>query len=195
MTQFTGKNKYERLKDLEKLGLNTSAAILLDPKIGLTEEFENFLSNFTQIGIRSFREDGKGSGRSPFYPQVSVEEARRLVPEILKEGYNTIVYESVPTSINIIVGTCWRRDESSFVVELANGPRTVRDLMSIGKIDSRFEINDINRLEDPRLKEVVESSSKLPVGTILEWSLHSEKVGQKKENYIYWEWLHDGLKK
>ncbi len=187
-------NKFERVRLLRHLGLNTENSVLLQSLADVDRE-ASFLSRFDHYSVRTFQRDVDRMGE-PHFPFVSKAEFDASCLPLLSEGYCLMVAEPVDPSDALFAGALLRSADG-FLVEVATGPGTVRRVTHDGQIDVQLGVRDPREIEDPvdirdaLLKitalEFRWRSDLILTDVVYEFSVYRVPVGWKRQRSIFWE--------
>lgn len=184
-----GLNKYERVKLLERWGLNVPESVLYD--MGSKIDFSDpiFKRWGERMSIRTFPPHGPDFG-TPYYFDIPVEEAKTLVPNLMAK-YNLVLNEPINPKYAKIAGCIMLEEGRPITVEVARGAGvTVRDVTSGQRIDERYTAHRVNEIGDPDIREAVSKALKVPRrNLIIEFSVYTIDIGLKKEPIIYWDYV------
>ena len=186
-------NKYERIQFVKRIGLNTEENILIKPNTDIKEYF-NFLKNLDEFSLRTFRKDDK---ITPHYPIISKKNLIPKINELQKSGYNLILATPINPKDCKFAGAAWKTLDK-IVIEIANGPGTVRRVTHNNEIDKRYIINKFNILDNypTEIKKCIYNFRRTKLDNVIfEFSWYNKLIGHKKENFICWEITDDGTKK
>lgn len=187
-------NKFERIRLLRHLGLNTEDSVLVESHADL-DKHARFLSQLEQRSVRTFLRSGEGRG-DPHFPIVTSGEFESACVPLLDQGYALIVAKPIDPTDATLAG-CIERRSSGFLVEVAFGPGTVRRVTHEGSIDQTLELSGA---DDPgcgpeiarALSELTKAESRLVSGllrtdVLYEFSVYDHPVGWKNDSVIFWE--------
>lgn len=189
-------NKFERVRLLRHLGVNTENSVLLQSLADIDREAE-FLSRFDRYSVRTFQREVDRMGE-PHFPVVSRAEFETSCLPLLSQGYCLMVAEPVDPGDALFAGSLVRSADG-FLVEVASGPWTVRRVTHDEQIDVRLEVHHPRDIEDPveirdALLKIAALESRWRSDLILtdvvyEFSVYRLPVGWKRERSIFWEIL------
>ncbi len=187
-------NKFERIRLLRHLGLNTEDSVLVQSRADL-DKHTRFLSQLEKRSVRTFLRAGEGRGEPHFPIVTSGVFASTCVP-LLDQGYALIVAKPIDPADATLAG-CIERRPGGFLVEVAFGPGTVRRVTHEGSIDQSLELLGA---DDPScgpeiaraLSELTKAESRLVSGllrtdVLYEFSVYAHPVGWKNDSVIFWE--------
>lgn len=182
-------NKFQRVKLLEQWGLNVPESVLYD--IGSNIDFSDpiFKRWGNRLSIRTFPPHGSDYGR-PYYFDISVEEAKTLVPTLLTK-YNLVLNEPINPKHAKLAGCIMLEEGRPIIVEVARGAGvTVRDVTSGRRIDERYTAHKVSGIGDSDIRAAVSKALQVPRrNLIMEFSVYSIDIGLKKEPIIYWDYV------
>jgi len=182
-------NKYERIKLIRDLGINTEDNILFTPYIDVND-LMTFILNMNEVSVRVF-DPKKDNRKTPHYPIVKITELRKTLTEIFSQGFYAIVAKPIDPKDCLLAGTIWKQSLSGWI-ELAIGPCTVRRVTHDCVVDYRYNYpKDI--ILDDRIKEMLATVKGIRYeNCIFELSYYSIPVGWKNEHIIVWDITGDG---
>lgn len=195
--------KYERIKQLERLGHNVPMLIRIPCGTKFDKKLENRLIDFAGdrklMTVRTYAPtDEKLHGGGPFFPEIPVRRAISKVRELLPH-YHVLFQEAVDWKKTRLVGRTLFIPSSTNSFEVLKGSKIrVRDLDDppgrrkplVGFFVSPEEI------EDPEIRQITHRIARIPIGlrepgpVVVEWNLQeaSNPVGVKNEPLLLWEW-------
>ena len=186
-------HKYERIRLLRHLGLNTEVSVLIESALDL-QAHQRFLAPLDRVSVRTFSRTGAVD--EPHFPILSRADFERDCIPLLDQGYSLIVATPIDPADALLAGCILRRAQD-FLVEVALGPGTVRRVTHDGKIDLQMELSgpDDRRCQPeirPALVELLHAERHSPGNMTLrevlyEFSVYSGPVGWKKEPAIFWD--------
>jgi hypothetical protein len=195
--------KYERVKQLERLGHNVPVltripcGTLFDRK--LEKQLLDFAGTRRLMTVRTYAPEAeKLHGGGPFFPEIPVRKAISKVRELLPH-YHVLFQEAVDWKKTRLLGrTLFDASRTnSYEVLRGKGVR-VRDLdeppHGMKPIVGFF--SDPGEISDPEIREVTQRIYRIPRALrepgpiIVEWNLQepSDLVGVKGEPLLLWEW-------
>lgn len=197
--------KFRDIEILHNLGFNTPNVLLnlpqFDDKIEKHRMWKAISINESpeypnpRVSIRTCRD---GENLCPFHPNVPLEAAEKLVPELIEEGYEVMISEGIDPVNCLLRGNVVRRPDKPVVtLEWINGPGTVRDLEKATTIQHlsltiyqgvNEEFIDLDAIP-VEIRPLVKAYFETPsfAHKILEWSFYNRPVGRKKQPEICWE--------
>ena len=182
-------NKFQRVKLLERWRLNVPESILFDmgSEVDFTDPIFERWGN--HLSIRTFPPHGSDFG-TPYHFDISIEEAKGLVPTLLAK-YNLVINEPINPKHAKLAGCIMLEEDRPITIEIARGAGvTVRDVTSGRRIDERYTAHKVNDIGDPDIKEAVSKALQIPRrNLIIEFSVYSIDIGIKKEPIIYWDYV------
>jgi hypothetical protein len=186
-------HKYDRIRLLRHLGLNTEVSVLIESESDLRRH-EAFLAPLERMSVRTFSRTGATD--EPHFPIIGRATFETDCLPLLDQGYSLIVAEPIDPAGAQLAGCILRRPED-FLVELAEGPGTVRRVTHEGKIDLQLAVSGP---DDPRCRadirpavtELAEAERQWRADVTLmdvlyEFSVYAYPVGWKNEPVIFWE--------
>jgi len=186
-------NKYERIEKVRLLGLNTEENILVKPD-SKSIIYQTFLKDLDKCSIRTFRND---EHNVPHYPILTKEEALNIIPILQKQEYNCIVATPIDPKDCEFAGACLKTIDE-LIIEIADGPGTVRRVTHESKIDRSYTIPiySIQKTSDLKVNQCIAKFKNVYLNNIIfEFSWYKIPVGYNYENFICWEVTDDGTKK
>lgn len=196
-------NKFERIQRVRQLGLNTEDCILVTKKEDLVDNV--FLEQFTQYSIRTFWKDGNEIRKTPHSAVVLLKDLWTKSCKLLHDGLYLIIKDAIDPKDALFAGAALKTSDE-IIIEIANGPVTVREVTHKNNIDERYTA-DLNKrifvnVPEPRnlLKILVmkrclyEFMSVDKANIIFEFSYYNIPVGWKHEQFICWEITPSGHK-
>jgi hypothetical protein len=142
-----------------------------------------------RLSIRTFPPQGPDYG-SPYYFDISIEEAKTLLPTLIAK-YNLVINEPINPNYAKLAGCIMLEEGRPITVEVARGAGvTVRDVTSGRRIDERYTAHEINEIGDSDIKGAVSKALQIPRrNLIVEFSVYSMDIGIKKEPIIFWDYV------
>ena len=184
-----GLNKYERVKLLEKWGLNVPESVLYD--IGSKIDFSApiFQRWGNRLSIRTFPPRGSDFG-TPYYFDIPIDKAKILVPALIAK-YHLVINEPINPKHAKLAGCIMLEENRPIIVEIARGAGvTVRDVTSGQRIDERYTAHRVSDIGDPDIREAVSKALQVPRrNLIIEFSIYTIDIGLKREPIIYWDYV------
>jgi hypothetical protein len=188
-------NKFERIRLIKALGLNTEEDILITSEEDWVRQ-SRWLNRFDAYTVRAFRQDGV-TGTDPYFAVIGREDFEPHRRDWLDRGLMLIIAEPVDPQYAEFAGTILRDGELT-EVQIARGPgATVRRVTHEGYIDDTYVVRDRGKSTgDPKvdeaLRKVHEVEDRYPhlsslSHVIYEFSYYRTKVGYRKEHAIFWE--------
>jgi hypothetical protein len=187
-------NKFERIRLVRYLGLNTEDSVLVASRADLAKHTP-FLSKCDRFSVRTFR-PGLDAPYEPHFPIVSEAEFESDCVPLLERGYNLIVANGIDPVDALLAGCIWaRRDD--YLVEAALGPGTVRRVTHGGQIDLSLKLAGARPRSAPAeisealgvLAETEDSWATQVVlrNVLYEFSVYRAPVGWAEQRVIFWE--------
>lgn len=185
-------NKFDRIQFLRELGLNTQVSVVIHNVDDLKRHRE-FLEKSPRYSIRSF-----WKMKSIFYPDFKPIVPREWIdenaPTLLSKGLNLIIAEPIDPNDAVLAG-CIVRHGSITVIEIANGPVTVRRVTHEGYVDERYlcyghlpyTSNLTINLALSNLREAELLSEIAFEASNFEFSYYPYGVGWLSKPLIFWE--------
>ncbi len=202
------KNKYERIRIVRSLGLNTENSILVTSKDDLDSEFIRSRDSFS---VRTFNHKcttvaEEYASKSVHLATCSKEELFAKADELFVQDLHLIVADKIDPADCEFRGACMK-DDKCFTIDIAVGPGTVRDVTNKHIIDYGFTnipfavrwINFINSSNADaellkKLYKCIEQFRKVSLHNIIfEFSWYKIPVGINHENFICWEITTNGI--
>ena len=195
--------KYERIKQLERLGQNVPMLIRIpcgtkfDGK--LEKELRDFAGGRKLMTVRTYAPEAeKLHGGGPFFPEIPVHKAIAKVRDLLPR-YHVLFQEAIDWKKTRLVGRTLFRPLAENAYEVMRGSRIrVRDLDNppAGKKVISGLFSDPSEVADPEIRTIIEKTFRIPralgevAPVILEWNLQepTDRVGTKGEPLLLWEW-------
>ena len=185
--------KYDKIKLVRDYGLNTEENILVTP-VTKPKKYLTFLANLSACSIRTFKDDNI---KTPHYAHIEKLKALDLIPELQREKYNIILATPINPKDCAFAGCIWHGLETT-IVEVADGPGTVRRVTHENAISRRYTLNNFTQenTNDPRINIALRKIRNIGFSHIIyEFSWYNKKVGHLNENFICWEMTDDGTGK
>ena len=185
-------NKYERIEFVRELGLNTEENILIKPDESITI-YQDFIEQESEFSIRTFRGDDL---KTPHCPIVKKSELYTILDILQKDNYDIILARPINPKDCEFAGAI-RKTLDSVIVEIADGPCTVRRVTHEGIIDKRYVLDYFKRgTTDYKINSCLSEINKTGLtDVIFEFSYYKIPVGYKNQNFICWEITGDGTEK
>ena len=187
-------NKFERIRLVRYLGLNTEDSVLVESRADL-DKHASFLSRLDACSVRTFPRASEGHSK-PHFPIVTLAEFQSACLPLLDQGYALIVAKPIDPADATLAGRIARRP-GDFLVEVALGPGTTRRVTHEGRIDQALELSGP---DDPRCgPEIAQALNELNAAerrwadqlqltdVRYEFSAYGHPVGWKDEPIIFWE--------
>jgi len=193
-------NKWKSIEKLRALEINAPATKLISYADSEREVLRKIIWAIKEgegkVSIRTFPRSEEQWAKNPL---ICVCEGYlntvMKVKSLLKQGYNVSVGPAIDPKHCIIAGTCWKRSNGTFIIEMVYGPGTVRRITREGKIDYTIAILGEKDIEDanPIIQEVIKRAKKIPEDNIIiEWSYYHIRIGHLKDFLIFWDYLPGG---
>jgi hypothetical protein len=194
--------KYERIKQLERLGQNVPLLMRISCGTRFTKTLEKQLLDFAHghklMTVRTYAPtDEKFRGGGPFYPEISVTKAIAKVRDLLPH-YHVLFQEAIDINKTKFVGRTLFDLSGRNSFEVLRGKVRVRDLdhppHGLRPVIGFFLRPD--EIEDPEIRCVTQRISRIPLALgelgpiVVEWNLQNptDLVGVRKEPFLLWEW-------
>ena len=187
-------NKFERIRLLEFLGLNTEVSVLVEDIVDL-KKHSAFLGRLDSMSVRTFAASAEPTFE-PHFPIVSQPEFEATCLPLLDQGLSLIVAEPIDP-VDAVLAGCVAHERQGFVIEVALGPGTVRRVTRDGRVDRAWRVSSPNDLAaDPEIGSVLEkvvaveqtwSQDISLVPVLYEMSIYKNAVGTRREHIIFWE--------
>ncbi len=194
--------KYERIKQLERLGYNVPLLMRLPCGTEFDKRLEKTLIEFADgrklMTVRTYApEDEKLRGGGPFFPEIPVRSAIAKVRELLPH-YHVLFQEAVDVKKSLMVGRTLLDPSGRNTFEVLRGQVRVRKIDNPPK-NKKVEVGFFSQpaeIEDPEIRFVNERIFRIPPAlgeadpVIVEWNLQlpSDPVGVRHEPLVIWEW-------
>jgi len=189
------RNKFQRVQLPRKFGLNGENSVLITSMKEL--RISDFVSQRNSFSVRTFWEEAPPAwlnATAPHLVTVTKKSLLKKAPELFKTGLHLIVADKIDPKDCAFRGCILIQEQGIAVMEIANGPGTVRTVTNEGKIDETIvyakgcKINCGNKHD---LCVCKCRRTKLR-NVIFEFSYYNVPVGWKQENFICWEITDDG---
>ena len=189
-----GLNKFERIKLVKILGLNTRDVVLITSHNDWGE-YQPWLKQFDKYTISAFK-NTPTVGTDPYFAVIKATDFENHRKKLLDEEWNIIVSEGVDPKEALFAGTILRDGDLSEVDVSCGAGAVVRDVTHNGKIDKHFALDGLESSGDKlidealgKIRSVEEGRPHLPAlrRVIYEFSYYKTEVGHKRENAIFWE--------
>jgi len=192
---MTGMSKADTLDLLEAHGMNTVDRIVVRKPFKAEQLIVKFMTSpHNVISLRSWK---KGKHLCPFYPNQTQDQLLQIMNkdwDKLKVMDEIILSEGIDPEKSQMAGKILDTG-NEYLVEYFKGPGTVRKLDTITPLTKRLPrkltlgvdaVKDDFKIWAP-LYIAAKAFFRAYPGTILEWSKYPNKIGKKKENFIFWE--------
>ena len=187
-------NKFERIRLVRYLGLNTEDSVLVESEADL-ERHAVFLANCERYSVRTFR-PGLDTPYEPHFPIVSADEFELDCLPLLDRGYSLIVANGIDPVEALVAGCIWTRARD-YLIEAAIGPGTVRRVTHLGEIDLSVRVSGSMHMAAPpeirgalSMLEETEHTWATDVDlkdVLYEFSVYRSPVGWAQDQVIFWE--------
>jgi len=189
-------NKYERIKLVRDLGLNTEDNMLVTPATNINDLI-TFILQLDEVSVRVFDPDHDGR-LTPHYPIVKIAELKKTLEKIFINDFYAIVAKPIDPQFAELAGCIWKETDlmnhKSFTIELAKGPCTVRKVTHDGIVDYRFYYPR-QEITDERILKMIKTIRDIPYDNCtFEMSYYSIPVGYQNDNVIVWDITGDGTR-
>lgn len=194
--------KYERIKQLEKLGYNVPLLMRLPCGTKFEKKLKKKLVEFAGdrrlMTVRTYAPtEEKLHGGGPFFPEIPLQKAIVKVQELLPY-YHVLFQEAIDVKKSVMVGRTLFDPSGRNAFEVLRGKVRVRDIDDPPK-GKKVEVGFFSQLveiEDSGIRLAIEKIIRIPpalgeaVPVIVEWNLQqqSDLVGVKQEPLVIWEW-------
>jgi len=196
--------KYERIQQLKLWGYNTPKIMKIEYNKRIDENFIKKLKLFAgdakKMTIRTYSpRDELREFKTPFFPEIPTEEAIEKI-KTLTSKYIVLFQEAIDVNTTILTGNIALRKDGSGFYEILKGKYRVRDVDNPPPGAKRIVkvFSSIKEIEDSNMRDIIFTIKDIPFltpyekgyekGVIIEFDLHSEGVGEKKENLVLWEY-------
>jgi len=189
------RNKFQRVQLPRKFGLNGENSVLITSMKEL--KISDFVSQRNSFSVRTFYFIDNDIGIAPFFPTMTKKQLFKKAPELFSAGLRLIVADKIDPKDCGFRGCILIQEQGTAVMEIANGPGTVRTVTNEGKIDETIvyavgqKINCGNK-HDLCLWHCRRTELR---NVIFEFSYYNVPVGWKQERFICWEITDDGTGK
>ena len=189
-----GLTKFERIRLVRRLGLNTQNDILITGEDDWQRNFE-WLKQFDRYTVRSFRE-GPSVGVEPYFAIIDAAAFEQHRQNLLDQGWELIIAEGVDPKEALLAGTILREGEVTEVDIVRGSGSVTRQVTHDGQIDDHFVVNGEDFTGDgfvdealSKIRELEQMKPNLSFlkKVIYEFSYYQPEVGYKRENVIFWE--------
>lgn len=182
-------NKFERVKLLEQWGLNVPMSYLYRKGSSMDFSAPVFERWGNRLSLRTFPNEGL-EFESPYYFDISVEEAKQSVPSLLAE-YNVVINEPINPKDAKLAGCIMLQEGQPTTVEIARGPGViVRDVTSGQRVDEMYTAQTMQDISDPDIRQALSEAFKVPLSNIvLEFSVYTKRIGILKQPLIFWDFV------
>lgn len=180
-------NKWQRIRLVRQLGLNTEESILVEPGTSRKIPDYKFINSQELFSLRTF--NNNDNSFHPHHPVISKKQLLRLAPKLLRDGFSLIIAKCVDPKLAELAGCGYKRGKS-VTLEVKYGAVTVRKITHDGDIDKTVQTGLVCGIStgDKRLDAIIREIRLVPVDEcIFEFSWYSAKVGQRRQNMIFWE--------
>lgn len=180
-------NKWQRIRLVRQLGLNTEESILIEPEqVSLAKTCE-FISERETFSLRTFNTND--NSYHPHYPVISKKRLDKVMPELLEKGFSIILANCINPKDAEFAGCGYKRGRS-VTLEVKYGAVTVRKVTHDGDIDKTIQTGLVCGVStgDRRFDAIIREIRLAPVDEcIFEFSWYSFPVGWRKQCMIFWE--------
>lgn len=187
-------NKFERIRLVRYLELNTEQSVLVEDRADL-QEHAKFLDRLDRRSVRTYLR-AEETYNGPHFPIVSRSEFESNCLRLLDDGYSLIVAEPIDPADALLAG-CIIRRLGEFNIEVAMGPGTVRRVTHEGRVDKALTLSgpddpectpEIGRVLNALLAAEERWRNDIALTDILyEFSVYRHPIGWKSEPAIFWE--------
>jgi len=196
--------KIERINQLKEWGYNTPKILQIDYGNKYDKTLETRLKKFAgsakKMTIRTYSPtDEIGEFKTDFFPEIPTNEAIKKVKNLVTKYY-ILFQEAIDVNTTAITGNILLKRDGTGLYEILKGHYRVRDIDNTPPgavlVSKQFEsFININDMQMKRIVyEVKDIINLVPYsgGVIIEFDLHNEPVGEKKEDLILWEYREYG---
>ena len=190
------RNKFQRVQLPRKFGLNAENSVLITSMKEL--RISDFVSQRNSFSVRTFWEEARWpawlNATAPHLVTVTKKQLYKKAPELFKNELSLIVADKIDPKDCGFRGCILIQEQGTAVMEIANGPGTVRTVTNEGKIDETIiyavgqKINCGNK-HDLCVWHCRRTELR---NVIFEFSYYNVPVGWKQEKFICWEITDDG---
>lgn len=195
-------NKWQRIKFLEDLNINTEHSILVKPG----EHYLGLIEGYEDVSVRTFKPTNDNK-LTPHIPVLSIDKDIKKIDTLLNNGYYCIIALPRIDPKDCLLAGCIYFDGSYITVEYVVGQYTTRKVTHQGMISRRIKSENIsykynlllNNLKVPekyidltklkllKLQKIINDISGFYPSFSLEFSIYKMPIGNKKDNLIIWE--------
>ena len=195
-------DKYERIKQLERLGFNVPLLRRIPCGTKFDDKLERKLMKFAGdrrlMTVRTYAATmEKLHGGGPFFPEVTVRTAIAKVRQFVPR-YHVLFQEAVDVNRTRLVGRTLFNPAEKNYFDVLRGKVRVRDLDNPPrgtKLLAGF-YSVAEEVADPDIRDVLVHLHRIPFALrepnpiVVEWNLQdaSDLVGIKNEPFLLWEW-------
>ena len=187
------RNKFERVQLPRKFGLNGENSVLITSMKEL--RISDFVNQRNSFSVRTFYRDELGPNLiAPHFPTIPKFILLKKASKWFDTGLQLIVADKINPKDCGFRGCILIQEQGTAVMEIANGPGTVRTVTNEGKIDETIvyavgqKINCGNK-HDLCVWHCRRTELR---NVIFEFSYYNVPVGWKQEKFICWEITDDG---
>lgn len=188
-------NKFERIRLVRALGLNTQDDILVTSERDWQRQ-QAWLSKYGRFTVRTYQEATERSGTEPYFAVIDRHEFEPYRKKFLAEGWKLIIAEPIDPVDALLAGTILR-DGNATEIDIVRGSGSVtRQVTHDGRIDAHVVVRNGELTGDPLLDEALDEIRKTERrwpqldalrNVIYEFSYYNVEVGYKREHAIFWE--------
>lgn len=206
-TLLPGPSKFDRQQNLGAWGYNTphaslfrwTSAVESTQKMSDTVRYSLQTPTNSRVSIRTVSEHHK-----VHWPNITFNELGERISQL--HGIDFIASKGIDPKRSIYAGCLWIDHNRRFLLELVDGPATVRDLTYgkkpisisvIGDFDAhnvrdRIEELDLDKRIGTGVANTILLASEFPIsGVVIELSIYSYAVGTQEKPIIFWDYLRD----
>ena len=128
------RNKFQRVQLPRKFGLNGESSVLITSIAMLRTS--DFVSQRNSFSVRTFYRDGLGPNSiTPHFPIIPKYLLLKKAHKWFLSGLQLIVADKIDPKDCAFRGCIYMQNLGTALMEIANGPGTVRTVTNEGKID------------------------------------------------------------
>ena len=193
-------DKAKRILQLKEWRYNTPKIMKIPYRTRIDEELKKKLKQFAgsakKMTIRTYsHRDEMKEFKTAFYPEIPTKTALKKIAEFVKQ-YNVLLQEAIDVNTTLITGNVAIRQNGSGFYDILKGRYRVRDVDRPPPGATRISIifNSFGSIQDNDMRGIIYSLKDIPFlvpfkeGVIIEFDLHEEDIGEKKENLLIWEY-------
>lgn len=189
------KNKFERVQLPRRFNLNAENSVLVKSMQELRSI--SFVKERDEFSVRTFfYDDRKNFGprkKAPHLCTTTKKDLLKRAPKMFRDGLWLIVADQIDAKDCEFRGCIWIQGTGETIVEIANGPGTVRTVTNDGVIDESHTLVPHGLTKRPKLDHCILECRKTHLrNVIFEFSYYKILIGWKNEHFICWEITDDG---